>query len=132
MAYYQMPISMPFGDYATEPHRWIDLKNPYLGFASARRRGCLEVNDPNPKVGEIGIGLRYEVGEGADEWSCEWKVTRPNGTVHWYQGTIEDTVAILMPDDSVFTEGGAYGIQAVLYRNGRQWPQDCVSVYCVC
>lgn len=126
------PAFSLYADYVSDPHRWIDLRNPYLGFGGRRRNACLEVNDYAPKVGEIGLGLRMEIGEDADEWSCQWKVTKPDGTEHWYQGAIEDTDATLVADDSVFDMEGSYSFQAMLYQSGRVWPQECMKVYCNC
>lgn len=130
MAYFQQPAFFPYGAYAGDVHRWIDLHNPYLGFKGRKRLACIETYDPAPRVGEIGLGLEYEVGEGADEWSCSWLVTKPDNVSHWYQGSIEDTKAILVVDDSVFTVEGVYEIQAHLYRSGQLWPQPPVLVQC--
>ena len=132
MAFASLPVFFPFGAYATDPHRWLDLRNPYLGFSGRRRTACIEVHDIAPRVGEVGLGMTYEIGEEADEWACSWKVTKPDGTVHWYQGAIEDSAAILISDDTLFDQGGSYAFQAILYQSGRTWPQDCLSVYCVC
>lgn len=125
-----LPFSMPWGPECNDPHRWIDLSDPYLGYGRSLR--CPENYDPNPRPGEVGLGMTYDTGQDLTGWSAEWVITKPSGSICYRSGCIDDTSVTLISDIDLFTEPGVYTFHLHLCSAGRTWPHRCLKIAVQC